>query len=465
MANDVKNLVKRIAHLVKEKNELLDLHEKLLKQNEELQQKNDRYKELLAKISPEKIREGELGIDRPEHLRFRMATVLFASISGFKNIKNGMNVSKMMDELDDIYRYFDVITKKYNIIKIKTIGDNFMCVGGIPKKNITNPIEVVMTALEMQHHLREISKQHGEHKIWELKLGIHTGPVTATVSGKKRINYDIKGDTVNIAHRMQSTSEDGEINISITTYELVKEFFNCEYLGNIPVKYKGDLEIFTVLGLKKELSRDEEGCLPNEFYKTKFGLIQFTDIQEIILDRLEKELPSNLYYHNVKHTVDVITQTELIGWGEAVSDEELLLLKTAALFHDAGHIIGYDNHEDHGSKLAGEYLPQFGYTKEQIERICELIMVTKLPPKPKDKLEQVMCDADLDYLGRSDMIPVSDTLFKELKERNKIGTANEWNKLQLKFISGHQYFTKTARTLREVNKQKQIQRIKKLITN
>ena len=88
-----------------------------------------------------------------------------------------------------------------------------------------------------------------------------------------------------------------------------------------------------------------------------------------------------------------------------------------------------------------------------------------MPPKPEDLLQKIICDSDLDYLGRSDMIPVSNTLYKELKEQNKIGTFNDWNKLQIKFISGHQYFTETARSLREVNKQKQIERIKKLIVD
>ena len=140
------------------------------------------------------------------------------------------------------------------------------------------------------------------------------------------------------------------------------------------------------------------------------------------------------------------------------------MLKTAALFHDAGHTISYDEHEFHGTELAMAFLPGFGYSPEQIEKICNIIMATKLPPQPNDIYQKIICDADLDYLGRSDMIPVSNTLYKELKDQNKIGTFNDWNRLQVKFISGHSYFTKTARSLREVNKQKQIERIKRLLT-
>ena len=342
-----------------------------------------------------------------------------------------------------------------------------MCAGGIPVKNITNPVDVVMAAMEMRNYLSqyETGKRGEANRIWDLKIGIHTGPVTAAISGKKKVNYDIKGDTVNTASRVEAVSERGSILISVMTYELVKEFFDCEYFGKLPVKYKGDLQMYRVQGLKPEFSVDGEGVLPNEAFRIKFGLIQFTDIQEIILDKLEKELPGYLYYHNVKHTVDIVTEVELIGWGEGCTDEEILLLKTAGLFHDAGHTVAYDDHEYHGTVLAREMLPQYNYSPEQIEKICSIIMATKMPPKPSNLLENIICDSDLDYLGRSDFIPVSNTLYEELKAQNKIGSLNDWNKLQVKFISGHQYFTQTARSLREVNKQQQIERIQSLITD
>ena len=368
-----------------------------------------------------------------------------------------------MDQLDSIMFHFDSIVQKYKIEKVKSIGDTLMCAGGIPVKNITNPVDVVMAAIEMEQIIESLQRKSPNDKIWELKMGINTGPVTATVSGQKKITYDIKGDTVNIATRMESSGKLGRIVISANTYELVKEFFICEYFGKMPIKYHGDIEMYVVRGLKPELSEDGKGYKPNKNFYTRFGLIQFTDIQEIMLDKLEKELPKHLYYHNVKHTVDVVTEVELIGWGEGVSDEEILLLKTAALFHDAGHIIAYDNHEYYGTQMAREYLPQYNYSPEQINRICEIIMATKLPPKPKNLLERIICDSDLDYFGRVILFRFPIPLYTELKEINKIGTLNEWNKLQLKFISGHQYFTKTAQSLREVNKQKQIERIMQLI--
>jgi adenylate cyclase len=459
-------LVKRISKLAKQNQELEDHIKKLEKLNEKLLRDNEKLKALREKGSTEVGKEIAEGEKKPTSLKFNMATVLFSDIHGFSKLVEGMDSSAVMDELDEILYEFDAIVTRFKIEKIHTIGDTYMCAGGIPVKNITNPIDVVMAAMEMRDFLEkfEINKRGKDNRIWELKIGIHTGPVTASVTGKKKVSYDIKGDTVNTASRVEAVSENGMILISVMTYELVKEFFDCEYFGKLPVKYKGDLQMYRVKGLKPEFSVDGNGITPNGAFMIKFGLIQFTDIQEIILDKLERELSSYLFYHNVKHTVDVVTEVELIGWGEGCSDEEILLLKTAGLFHDVGHTVTYDGHEFQGTLIAREMLPKYNYTPEQIERICSIIMSTKLPPMPTNLLEEIICDSDLDYLGRSDFIPVSNTLFEELKAQNKMGSLNDWNKIQVKFISGHQYFTNTARSLREVNKQLQIDRIQSLIT-
>jgi len=459
-------LLKRIARLAKQNQELEEHIKKVEKMNERLVRENDKIKALYEKISPDDSKVGGEGEKREKSLKFNMATVLFADIHGFSRLVEGMDSSRIMDELDEIFFEFEAIVTKFKIEKIKTIGDTYMCAGGIPVKNITNPVDVVLAAVEMKNFLEKYETgKRDNNRIWDLKIGIHSGPVTAAISGRKKINYDIKGDTVHTASRVEAVSDNGMIVISVMTYELVKEFFNCEYFGKLPVKYKDDLQMYKVKGLKPEFSEDGDGIIPNKSFRIKFGLIQFTDIQEIILDKLEMDLPGYLFYHNVKHTVDVVTEVELIGWGEGCSDEEILLLKTAALFHDVGHTVAYDNHEFYGTQIAREMLPNFNYTPDQIESICSLIISTKLPPRPTNLLENIICDSDLDYLGRSDFIPVSNTLYEELKAQNKMDSLNDWNKIQVKFITGHQYFTKTARSLREVNKQLQIERIQSLITD
>jgi adenylate cyclase len=463
--NQSKILIKRVANLVKQNQELESNLKEFTEKYEKLLHKHEKYEKIVQDISPDAIKGAISGQEKSRNLKFDMVTILYTNIYGFSKVSKHKKSSELMDELDEFLFQSNTIIKSYNTEKIKTIGDAYMVAGGIPKKNMTNPVEVVLSALKIQELLNKHHEDREEDSIWDLTFAIHTGPVTASTSGKKKINYDIKGDTVNIVTRMESSTESRKVIISVMTYELIKEFFSCEYYGEIPVKYKGDLKMYEVKGLKDELTKRKNKIEPNEKFNTKFLLMQFTDIQEYILNKLEKELPSHLYYHNVKHTVDVVTQAELIGLGEGVSDEDILLLKTAALFHDAGHTIGYDNHEENGAIMAQKVLPDFKYTDKQIETICNIIKATQLPPTPKTLLEKIMCDADLDYLGRSDFIPVSNTLYEELREQNKIGSFNDWNKLQIKFLSGHQFFTETAKNLREVNKQKQIERIKEMITD
>lgn len=456
-------LLRHIAELIVQNKSLSSENENLIRQNELLSKEMDNYKQSIVKLSSQNLSK-KTTIDRSKNFhKFNAATVLFADAQGFQNISPNIDSKVLVDSLDEIFLHLQSIINKYEIKSLKTIGDTIMCVGGIPKKRLTNPIEVLLAAVEMQYYIKDIQRSYYNDKIWKLRIGIHTGPLVATFKGGKKQINEVKGDTVNMATRIRQFCEDGQILISANTYELIKDLFDCEFYGNMPVKYKGDIQLYTVKGIKIEFSLQQKGIIPNKRFSIRYGLIRFMDLQEVILDKLEKELPKGLYYHNVKHTVDVVTQTELIGLGEGIVDEDLLILKTAALFHDAGHTVGYDNHEYYSTLIAKEILPEFYYTQSQIDVICELIMSTKLPPNPKYRLEEIMCDADLDYLGRSDMIPVSNTLYMELNERDKIKSINDWNRMQIKFISGHQYFTETARNLREVNKQMQIERIRNLL--
>ncbi len=456
-------LLKHIAELVAQNQALREENDNLLKENEKFSQEIDRYRKALREKHSE-LEKRQNAERNKTTVRYKTASVLFADFQGFEYITSQSETDCLVDYLDEMTMKIQEIISKYNIQNIKTFGDTVMCVGGIPKKNLTNPVQVLLAAVEMQYFVMDFQHAMRSNKIWKLRIGIHTGSVTASMEGgRKRQHYEVQGETVNLATRIRNLCPGDQILISDNTFELVKEFFTCEYFGKIPVKYRGNLQLYAVRGIKPSFSLKGRGIIPNRNMSIRIGMMQFMDLQEIILDRLERELPQGLYYHNSKHTVDVVTQAELIGLGENITDEELLLVKTAALFHDTGHIIAYDNHEHYSTVIAREMLEEFNYTQPQIEVICELIMATQLPPRPSGILQEIMCDADLDYLGRSDMIPVSNTLFMELKERNRIGSLDEWNRLQIKFISGHQYFTATARNLREVNKQKQIERIRDLL--
>lgn len=358
-----------------------------------------------------------------------------------------------------------MLVEKFRIEKIKTIGDAYMAAGGLPEKNSTHAIEVVLVAFEIQKYMLKLQdEQRHEHEdFWELRIGIHTGPVISGKVGRNKASPDIWGDTVNIASRMESSGVAGEINITGATYQQVKDFFNCEYRGKMPIKYKGEIDMYFIRGIIPELSEEEMGKEPNALFAIRLQQIRFNDLEEAVLERLNIDLPRNIYYHNYKHTQDVVTQVEIIARGEGVTEEELLLLKTAALMHDTGFLISYDDHEAKSIELSKDILARFHYTPNQINQIIQLIEVTKPKAKPANKLQAILKDADLDYLGRLDFIHLSDNLYKELMEYNGKMTPHEWTKKQFDFFSKHRYHTKTARKMRQINKEKQMEKLREMI--
>ena len=144
--------------------------------------------------------------------------------------------------------------------------------------------------------------------------------------------------------------------------------------------------------------------------------------RSFILSELRDGLPTDRSYHSFEHTLDVYASTVTIAEEEGVSGEDMDLLKTAALYHDSGFLREPEDHEHGGCRVAREHLPHFGYSDEQVERVCEMIMATKIPQQPKNRLSEILCDADLDYLGRNDFFSIGDVLFKEMKARGALST-------------------------------------------
>lgn len=182
--------------------------------------------------------------------------------------------------------------------------------------------------------------------------------------------------------------------------------------------------------------------------------MQYQQVNDFLVNKLEQELPVHLRYHNVQHTSEVMNAVQHLSKTEGVSEYDAQILLTAALFHDAGFLRGYKNHEELSCDIARETLPQYGYPQQAIERVCELIMVTKLPQTPSNLLEEIICDADLYYLGTPDFFRQSQNLYKELTEEGLVANHDEWETKELDFLSGHKYFTKTA--IAERAKQKEL---------
>jgi uncharacterized membrane-anchored protein YitT (DUF2179 family) len=173
--------------------------------------------------------------------------------------------------------------------------------------------------------------------------------------------------------------------------------------------------------------------------------MHFEKAHSFIITKLEKEIPKSLAYHNVHHTKEVLNNTRILAEAEGVTGDELTILLTVALYHDSGFLESYKDHEAISCDLAKKTLPGFGYNETQIERICELIMTTHIPQSATDKLGQILCDADLLYIGTDSYFPQSKKLYKELRNLVIIKTYDEWIQYQVDFIETHQYYTDTAR--------------------
>ncbi len=192
--------------------------------------------------------------------------------------------------------------------------------------------------------------------------------------------------------------------------------------------------------------------------------MQYAPLKKAVIERLREELPSHLAYHNAKHTHDVIRAVQEIAKQEGVRGEELILLKTAALFHDTGFLFSAERHEEHSCELASQYLPVYGYPESAIARIRKMIMATRMPQRPEDRLEKILADADLDYLGRDDFFTTGNRLYRELYHSGVVKSEREWNTLQEKFLEKHHYFTETSRKNREERKKENLQVIRSKLT-
>ncbi len=238
-----------------------------------LDQERHKSERLLLNVLPESVADELKRTDRVQPRHYDGATVLFTDFVGFTRIAEGLTPQQLIEELDNCFRLFDQIMRDHNMEKIKTIGDAYMAVGGIPEANQSHAVDAVLAGLEIQRCMQGLAKAKSEagQDFWELRLGIHSGELVAGVIGEEKFAYDVWGDTVNTASRLESTGERGRVNISGETYERVKTFFTCEHRGRIEAKNKGDIEMFFVTGIRPEL-RDEDGK-PNDRFRAQYWKI------------------------------------------------------------------------------------------------------------------------------------------------------------------------------------------------
>ncbi|WP_179019545.1 adenylate/guanylate cyclase domain-containing protein [Winogradskyella forsetii] len=204
----------------------------------------DRSDKLLLNILPEETAQELKDKGRVVAKQFPSATVLFSDFKGFTSYAENLSPEELVQTIDHYFSKFDLIMEKYGLEKIKTIGDAYMAVGGLSYDNVDQAKEMVLAAKEMNEFVAQAKNDDTTTATFDIRIGINTGPVVAGVVGTKKFAYDIWGDTVNIASRMESNSEPGRINISEYTYEIIKHDFDCEYRGEIAVKNRGDLKMY-----------------------------------------------------------------------------------------------------------------------------------------------------------------------------------------------------------------------------
>jgi adenylate cyclase len=220
----------------------------LAAKNAVIEQERQRADALLRNILPQETAEELKRNNAVKPLRYESVTVLFSDFKGFTRIAERISPEELVAELDTFFRLFDSIVERHGLEKIKTIGDAYMCAGGLPTPNQTHPLDTVRAAAEMQRSLRELMerKKAVGKPVFEMRIGIHTGPVVAGVVGIHKFAYDIWGDTVNTAARMEQGGEPGRINISETTFEAVRHEFRCTYRGRLAAKNKGEIAMYFV---------------------------------------------------------------------------------------------------------------------------------------------------------------------------------------------------------------------------
>lgn len=189
-------------------------------------------------------------------------------------------------------------------------------------------------------------------------------------------------------------------------------------------------------------------------------------IENFVVKVLGTQLSPNLHYHNLAHTLDVVSSSMRIAGEEGVvNTEELILLKTAAFLHDIGFLNTILNHEEEGCLMARAILPDYDYSESEMDVICNMIMKTKLPQLPTTLLEKILCDADLDHLGRSDFKDVSNRLWEEWKALNKVDESADWNAIQYNFVLKHQFWTASSQRNRNATKAGYLKELHELMTH
>jgi len=250
------------------------LEDKIKVRTEQLESEKEKSEELLLNILPKETAEELKIYGKAKARHYDYASVMFTDFKGFTFLAEKLTSADLVKEIDYCFSHFDDIVEKYRVEKIKTIGDAYMCASGIPNEDSNNPILITLAGLEiaqfMDAHIADRKKNNLPY--FELRIGIHTGDLIAGVVGKKKFAYDVWGDTVNTAARLESSGEPGMVNVSEVTYKVIKDYFICEHRGDVEAKNKGKIAMYFVKGINPKYAEDKEGRIPNIAFKERINL-------------------------------------------------------------------------------------------------------------------------------------------------------------------------------------------------
>ena len=428
--------------------------------------KNDRITQLLSNVLPETIIKELSNTGKFSPKKVQRGVVLFTDFVDFSVNAKKMPPLRLIRKLERYFTKFDEIIAKYKLEKIKTIGDAYMAIAGVTEDNPEPAIRSALAALEIRNYIqneRDIAIAM-KKDFWEIRIGMHMGPLVAGVIGSSKYSFDVWGDTVNIASRAESASKAGSITITQPIQEEIDEYFTTEPRGQIDIhKRGGSVDMYYLHNISSPYCLYQEGKYANGEIRNKCGLssVDFGHARIEILNRLKSLLPDKISYHDISHTLNVEKAALQYAKLEGLSNNDILLLQTAVLFHDSGFIIKYRNNEDYATKIAQNLLPNFGYEQDQIKIITNIILSTKYDVEPETLLEKIMCDADHDYLGRSDYHNIASKLRIEMERFDEKMSNTEWINYQLDFLEKtHVYHTETVLNIRSKGKEIRIGELK-----
>ncbi|MGI9176847.1 MAG: adenylate/guanylate cyclase domain-containing protein, partial [Pirellulales bacterium] len=259
-------LLSTYENILQQNSKLAEMHRDLADANRQVQESLRKTQELLYKVFPRQIADelASSGQSQPRH--FDSVSVVFTDFVGFTKIAETMSPRELIDDLERYFLRFDQLLAACHMEKLKTIGDAYMAAGGVPEPNGSHAIDAALYAIGLREIVADIARnrQGSGLKPFPIRIGIHTGPLVAGVIGEQRFLYDLWGDTVNLASRMESGGAAGQINVSEATQRLVEPFFECTPRGQIEVKGKGAVGMFFLERLKPEFSADPAGLVGNE---------------------------------------------------------------------------------------------------------------------------------------------------------------------------------------------------------